>query len=351
MSILKEGRVGDRSLTLTHSPERRQTVVEAAHREGGLRFVPESLRPVIENFERLFVNRWELYARQLCDGSYRCMRNPLSYQLLWQHLRGQLTLGVYSLDEDDRAKWLAFDADDDKEWADLLALSSRLEDENASSYLERSRRGGHLWLFFEEPLSGRTVRAFGKALLSWEKTTMEMFPKREKNSGGPGCLIRLPLGVHRRDGKRYPFVDRHGVLIGQTVQDQLNALLNVQVVSGAFVAEVLGGVFAEDRNPAPQGVVKQSPEGETIGLIDHLKQIDLVQFIGTHVELTPSGKAHCPFHDDQHMSFSVNREGNYWNCFAGCGGGDIIHFWEKWRKISRREAIAELARLSDLLDG
>ena len=41
----------------------------------------------------------------------------------------------------------------------------------------------------------------------------------------------------------------------------------------------------------------------------------------------------------------MNQEGNYWNCFARCGGGDISHFWEKWQGVSRGEAIRELRRL------
>ena len=29
---------------------------------------------------------------------------------------------------------------------------------------------------------------------------------------------------------------------------------------------------------------------------------------------------------DLHPSFGVNTEGNYWHCFAGCGGGSVIDF-------------------------
>lgn len=37
------------------------------------------------------------------------------------------------------------------------------------------------------------------------------------------------------------------------------------------------------------------------------------------------------FHDDQVKSFQVNIEGNYWHCYAGCGGGSLIDFWSEWR--------------------
>ena len=37
-------------------------------------------------------------------------------------------------------------------------------------------------------------------------------------------------------------------------------------------------------------------------------------------------KGMCPFHDDQHPSFSVNLEKGLWCCHSGCGGGNIFQF-------------------------
>jgi hypothetical protein len=50
----------------------------------------------------------------------------------------------------------------------------------------------------------------------------------------------------------------------------------------------------------------------------------------------------CPFHDDEHPSFSVfQSDGNgwQWKCHAACGYGDEIAFLVKHFGISRREAI------------
>ena len=304
--------------------------------------MPESSREAIEQYGKLFVNRWDVFAAQKGDGSYVCLRKPLTHELLWHHLTGQITLGVYALDQENRARWLAFDADGDEQWAKLRDLSIRLKTREIPSYLEQSRRGGHLWLFFEEHLPGKAVRAFGQELLCLEEARVEMFPKRGENREGPGSLIRLPLGVHRRSGKRYPFVNQQGELLGQSAQEQLEALRHAQKVSSRVVAEMLGEALSAERRPAvrpPQDVTERSSPG----LIDQVKQVDLFQFVSGYVHLTSGGKGHCPFHPDEHMSFSVNREGNYWNCFAGCGGGDIIHFWERWRRISRAEAIKELS--------
>jgi uncharacterized protein DUF3631/CHC2-type zinc finger protein len=58
--------------------------------------------------------------------------------------------------------------------------------------------------------------------------------------------------------------------------------------------------------------------------------------LGAHAKKS----AHCPFHDDQHESFSIwQKEGKWWwKCHAGCGHGDEITFLEKLKGISSRDA-------------
>jgi CHC2 zinc finger len=53
--------------------------------------------------------------------------------------------------------------------------------------------------------------------------------------------------------------------------------------------------------------------------------------------------AHCPFHDDEHQSFSVFKgDDGFWHykCFAGCGDGDEIMFLRKLKGLSSTEAIS-----------
>jgi hypothetical protein len=60
--------------------------------------------------------------------------------------------------------------------------------------------------------------------------------------------------------------------------------------------------------------------------------------------------AYCPFHPDEHKSFSVfqskNGKGWQWKCFAGCGNGDEIAFLVKHSGISRSEAIKRCLELA-----
>src|SRR5262245_3141186 len=53
-------------------------------------------------------------------------------------------------------------------------------------------------------------------------------------------------------------------------------------------------------------------------------------------------EALCPFHLDEHPSFSVfqKKDGTWWHrCFVGCTEGDEIAFLAKARNLSKREAI------------
>jgi DNA primase len=58
----------------------------------------------------------------------------------------------------------------------------------------------------------------------------------------------------------------------------------------------------------------------------------------------------CPFHFDEHPSFSVfeTADGHWrWNCFAGCGSGDEIDYLLLREELTKAEAIAEYLRLAD----
>jgi hypothetical protein len=144
----------------------------------------ELSRPVLVLAQR-FVQRWDLYAHQIDDGSYVCIHEPLNVSHLFAHLRGEITLGAYLLDQDSRARFLVLDADDAQAWERLGHLARNLAEEDVPVYLERSRRGGHLWLFLTQAVTGREVRAFGHGLLAaHEIEGVELFPKQDELAGG-----------------------------------------------------------------------------------------------------------------------------------------------------------------------
>ena len=172
-----------------------------------------------------FIQRWDLYARQREDGRYAAVKRPLGRNHLLAHLRGTMTLGAYVLDENSRTRFLVVDADDDPDWRRLNGLARVLGEMECASYLEHSRRGGHLWLFFAEPVAGKEVRRFGRGLLAhFGIEDIELFPKQDKLSTGPGSLIRLPFGVHQKSGKRYGFYHADGRPLAPTLREQIMVL-------------------------------------------------------------------------------------------------------------------------------
>lgn len=80
-------------------------------------------------------------------------------------------------------------------------------------------------------------------------------------------------------------------------------------------------------------------------LITHIDIVDLIQ---SNLPLKKIGKNYrscCPFHKDQHPSFTVSREKQLFYCF-GCGKhGNVIDFIMNWKNLNFVESIEELAAL------
>ncbi|TIQ29130.1 MAG: DEAD/DEAH box helicase [Mesorhizobium sp.] len=151
---------------------------------------------------------------------------PPSVDIVEKHLRGgdgrsgDFVAGVYPLLQDETCWFLA--ADFDKEsWADdARALLDTCHAKEIAAALERSRsgNGGHVWIFFSEPVAARTARQMGSALIT---ETMErrpeigftsydrFFPNQDTMPvGGFGNLIALPLQRKAREVGNSVFVDK-----------------------------------------------------------------------------------------------------------------------------------------------
>src|SRR5215217_5227793 len=175
---------------------------------------------IAEGMFHTFVNRRDSFAVQQESGQYFSSKNELTVRHIISHLKGELTLAVYLLGEDGTAKMSVIDADEQDSLEKLMKVHDSLD---LPSYLESSRRGGHLWFFFEEPVEGKVAKNFGLELAKRFQIDAEVFPK-QAHSEGPGSCIRLPFGIHRKTGKRYPFIglgDWH---------DQLYALTHPQKI-------------------------------------------------------------------------------------------------------------------------
>lgn len=290
-----------------------------------------------------FIQRRDLYARQLDDGRYICVQKPLAFNHILAHLRGDLTLGAYVLDQASRTRFVVFDADEDTQFQALVSAAIRLNQAGSPAYLEASRRGGHLWLFLPRPVSGQDARDFGAGFArKFGLDGIEMFPKQSRLKEGPGSLIRLPFGIHRRTGQRYGFISTDLAPLAPSLAEQIQMLIAPNSVSMQLIEQFRS--FRPQRLEGKPILPHSNPDGNTVS--ERIKNaISTYDFISKYVHLTENGRGFCPFHEDKVHSFAVNTDGNYWHCFSGCGGGSIIDFWMKWQNCDFTTAVRELARL------
>jgi hypothetical protein len=200
-------------------------------------------------------------------------------------------------------------------------------------------------LFLAQAVDEREVRAFGCGLLAAHQVEgVELYPKQDQLADGPGSLIRMPFGVHRLTDRRYGFYTANGISMAPSIREQIYALKTPEIVpEAAFEA------YRSFVPPQPAAAVTEPPGELTGTLSERIKVgVTVLEFVSHYVDLRPTASGAvglCPFHDDHHPSFGVNDEGNYWHCFAGCGGGSVIDFWIKWRGCDFTTAVRELAEM------
>ena len=144
---------------------------------------------------------------------------PLTDAVIFDHLAGQCTVGVYPLLEDDTCHFLAVDFDE-AEWRDdARAFARSCEELGVAVALEisRSGQGAHAWLFFANRVSARDARRLGTALISHTcartrqlklNSYDRLFPNQDTMpKGGFGNLIALPLQKKPREQGFSVFVD------------------------------------------------------------------------------------------------------------------------------------------------
>lgn len=74
---------------------------------------------------------------------------------------------------------------------------------------------------------------------------------------------------------------------------------------------------------------------------------DIVQLIGEHIRIIPSGKefkALCPFHDDKNPSMHIVPHKQFYKCFSCGASGDAYTFVMEFHKMTFPEAMEFLAK-------
>jgi len=154
-----------------------------------------------------------------CGECSKRLLLSVSNEVIFNHLSGKQTIGVYPLLNDDHCCFLAADFDK-QEWredAKALMESCRELEIPAALEISRSGNGAHIWIFFAAPVPAREARFLGAALISHtcERTRQlslasydRLFPNQDTMpKGGFGNLIALPLQKLPREHGCSIFVD------------------------------------------------------------------------------------------------------------------------------------------------
>lgn len=93
---------------------------------------------------------------------------PLSDSVVYGHLAGEHTIGVYPLLEDDACHFLAVDFDEAEWQLGARGFVQSCEELGVPVALEisRSGKGAHAWVFFTSKVSARDARRLGTAITS-----------------------------------------------------------------------------------------------------------------------------------------------------------------------------------------
>lgn len=161
----------------------------------------------VERFVQLFKGRGDAYGTW--EGG--CKKEPLTREKFAGHLTGEELIGVYPLVplEGRNNEWFCVWGCSDIDVDDLDAarnLQTALSLKNVTSWVEKTRKGYHVWVFATEPVKAGIMR---NALLAAHQAigypAKEVNPKQTIPGEGFGNYVRLPYpnGAEHLPENRY----------------------------------------------------------------------------------------------------------------------------------------------------
>jgi hypothetical protein len=261
------------------------------------------------------------------------------------------------------------DADSPEGVDQLRLVQHTLEAHGLSSLLECSRRGGHLWHFFSLTQSAAVATAVVEGLLDplyvsgQLPQVHEVYPDQTEL----GHAVRMPLGIHRRTGQRYPFLDTEGTPINL---EDLSAAMAFVLAQPAIRPERLRAVAAHlgvssqlsRTSPAasqPSVLASSSTTSAVIRWVDaQVNLLELREELAPAIDMRLAGQRYlgrCPFHEDQAPdaagdpgtpSFSVVHNSRYgWRCLStNCvhSDGSMRHSFRLFQELLQLHVVSAI---------
>ncbi|MBU0951952.1 MAG: DEAD/DEAH box helicase [Elusimicrobia bacterium] len=208
-----------------------------------------------------------------CSECHNRKYLPITNEIVYNHLSGKKTIGIYPLLSDETCWFLAVDFDGSSWQNDASTYLAVCNDLNISAALERSRSGNgcHVWIFFEENVPAALARKLGAVILSKAlenryqigfRSYDRFFPNQDTMpKGGFGNLIALPLQKAPRENGNSVFLTPDF----KPFPDQWDYLSSVKKLSFRHLSEIIDnnrdiGTLGEIRTVAdPDKPVEDDP--------------------------------------------------------------------------------------------
>jgi hypothetical protein len=305
---------------------------------------------MVARYFELFVNRgaYTLQSSTPDSANGRCYyyrpkgRISLSRETIRRHLEGRITIGLYAVNPaTQRCKWVAIDADYPNALEDLLKLQWELRQDGVEAALEKSRRGGHLWIFAAQPLLARDCRLYIHSLAyrlrvpvkGARKTQVtppeaaalaegiEVFPRQDElHADEFGNAIRGPLGIHRGAGRRFWFYGAD-----YSLDAQIAYLTRVRRITEEEISRFVSAIdIPHERPPEEQRSIKPQPWNNSrreFSILEHIN--GRKRKIGrNYFTRCPSCARQGRDRSGDNLAICIADPRKY-KCWAGCRKEDI----------------------------
>lgn len=191
-----------------------------------------------------FYDPYQYRAHKMKGGSFQTYKDkeylPFTEKEIEKHLNGVQHIGVYPLLKDNTSWFIVADFDKVDWINDCKKFISACNEKNIPAYLERSRsgKGGHVWIFFEQPYPAIKSRQIFISILFetgvfslFDKSSSfdRMFPNQDFLSGkGFGNLIALPLYKRTFENGNSCFINIENL---EPIPDQWDFFQNIRKIS------------------------------------------------------------------------------------------------------------------------
>jgi len=228
-----------------------------------------------------------------CSKCENKLYAALDGDVIENHLKGNIVVGIYPMLPDETCCFLAMDFDETDWQKDISVLRNVCTEFNIPFAVERSRsgKGGHVWFFFESRLYAALARKFGTALLTCSmgrrheiqfKSYDRLFPSQDTMpKGGLGNLIALPLQKAARENKNSEFIDDDF----KSYRDQWAFLSTIQKIPEDRLADLISelcpghelGTLKIDEEEETEKPWERHRDKTGLREIDFPKQLDIVK--------------------------------------------------------------------------